>query len=71
MKLLKDLDDTVDLSNIIVKTSCGKIGYWKSQWHKGVWLKGHSDRIHPVFVESLNETLEWKVIEDEKLINLE
>lgn len=68
---IKDLEEGTPLSSVIVKSPCGKIGYWHSQWNRGVWLKGHSNRIHPVFVGILSEAAEWEVIDDEKLINLE
>lgn len=68
---IKDLPENTNLSNVIVKTNNGKIGYWRSQWSKGVWLNnGKSDQIHPVFVDKLEDTLEWEVIEDKKLINI-
>lgn len=68
---IKDLSGNTNLRGIIVKSPDGKIGKWISQWQKGVWLGGHSTRIHPVFVEDLKECLEWEIIEDELLINLE
>lgn len=68
---IKDLDKDTNLGGVIVKTPDGRIGYWHSQWFKGVWLKGKSNQIHPVFVDSLEDTLDWEVIEDEELINLQ
>ncbi len=61
---IKDLDPTTNLGGIKVKTIDGKVGYWKSQWNKGVWLaedKEKNGRIYPIFVEDLQETLEWEV----------
>lgn len=68
---VKELPKGTEMGDIIVKTQGGEIGKWKSQWVKGVWLSGRSTRIHPIFVESLEECLEWEVVEDESLINLE
>jgi len=68
---IKDLNPKVNLGEIIIKTPCGKIGYWKSQWNKGVWLQGKSSRIYPIFVEGLSETLDWEIVKDENLINLD
>jgi hypothetical protein len=68
---IKDLDKDTNLEGVIVKTPESKIGYWHSQWVKGVWLKGKSSQIHPVFVDKLEDTLEWEVIENEELINLQ
>lgn len=68
---IKDLPPKKNLGDVIVKSPNGEIGRWTSQWQKGVWLKGKSSRIHPIFVENLSEALEWDVIEDESLINLE
>ena len=68
---IKDLPDNINLGSVIVRTPEGKIGYWKSQWNKGIWLSnGKDDRIHPVFVSSIQDALEWEVIEDENLINI-
>jgi hypothetical protein len=68
---VKDLSSGTNMGSVIVKTPEGKIGTWKSQWEKGVWLSGKSTRVHPVFVEDLKEALEWEVIEDPTLINLD
>jgi len=68
---VKELPKDISLSTVIVKTPTGKIGYWKSQWDKGVWLSNGKDgRIHPIFVDSLQECLDWEVIEDNKFINV-
>ena len=68
---VKNLPKETSLREVIVKSPCGKVGYWASQWNKGVWLKGKSSRIHPVFVDSLQETLDWEIITDPSLINLD
>jgi len=46
----------------------GKIGYWVSQWPKGVWLsrnKGGNGQIFPIFVDQLPDVAEWEVTEEE------
>lgn len=59
-----------DLGGVKVKTPKGVIGYWKSQWQKGVWLSdGLSSRIYPQFVNSLQDCLEWDVAEDNEKVN--
>ena len=60
---LKEL--TISLDGVKVKTPKGVIGYWKSQWQKGVWLSdGKSTRIYPQFVDDLKDCLEWEVTEE-------
>ena len=67
---MKVKDLTKNLDGVIVKTPKGVVGYWKSQWQKGVWLSdGKSDRIYPQFVNDLKDALDWEVIEDESEIN--
>lgn len=61
---IKDLPGTTRMGGLKVKTPDGQVGYWVSQWSKGVWLsaKPNQDgRIYPVFVESLMECEEWEV----------
>ena len=43
----------------------GETYYWASQWQKGVWGKKDlkSERLFPLFVENLEEALEWEVVE--------
>jgi hypothetical protein len=63
---IKDLPSDTQLGGVKVKTSNGTVGYWRSQWDKGVWLtesKGGS-RIYPIFVNSLEECKEWEVLKD-------
>lgn len=45
----------------------GKTCIWVSQWNKGVWYKkDESDkRIYPLFVETLDDVLEFEIVEDE------
>ena len=63
---IKDLDPQTNLYNVKVKTSEGKVGYWKGQWEKGVWLGEGTEGgfIKPVLVDNLKDTLEWEVIEE-------
>lgn len=61
---IKDLPKNQSLCGVKVKTPCGKIGKWKSQWDKGVWLDcNDTNEVTPIFVDALSETLEWEVIE--------
>ena len=63
---IKDLDRGKSLENTKVKTPKGVVGYWKSQWSKGVWLSdGKSSRIYPQFVDQLADCFEWDITEDE------
>ena len=43
----------------------GQAYYWASQWQKGVWgkLSLGAERVYPLFVEDIAETLEWEVVE--------
>ena len=62
---IKDLPLNTNLRDIKVKTPNGVIGYFKSQWEKGVWLHVEGERegkVTPIFVDNLKETLEWEVI---------
>ncbi len=61
---IRDLSKNINLGNVIIKTPCGKVGKWKSQWDKGVWLKEDekSNKITPIFVENLQECLDWEVV---------
>jgi len=62
---LKDLPNTVNLGGLRVKTNTGRIGIWKSQWTKGVWLSnGETDRIYPQFVKQLEDCLEWEITDE-------
>ena len=60
---IKDLPKNTNLGGLKVKTTNGTVGYWKSQWDKGVWLMEtlSSSRVFPIFVESLEECLEWEI----------
>ncbi len=65
---IKELPPSTNLGGIKVKTPEGKIGYWASQWAKGVWLSMNKDRngqIFPILVEDLKEALEWEITDEE------
>jgi len=64
---MKVKDTTGSLGNRKVKTPKGIVGYWKSQWAKGVWLTdGKTRRIYPQFIDKLEDTLKWEIdVEDE------
>jgi len=66
---IKDLGNG-SLGGVKVKTPNGVIGYWKSQWQKGVWLSdGKTNRIYPQFVDDLKDCLEWDIAESTDKIN--
>lgn len=65
LKELKSKDSSLEGTK--VKTPKGVVGYWKSQWHKGVWLNvapGKS-QMYPQFVDDLRDCLEWEVTEED------
>lgn len=65
-KKIKDLPPNTNLGGIKVRTTSGKVGYWASQWPKGVWLAQNPERmgkVEPVFVEDIKECMEWEVLE--------
>lgn len=66
MKTIKDLPKGTNLRGIKIKTPNGVVGYWYSQWHKGVWLtKSITDsRMYPQFVNELKECSNWEITED-------
>ena len=67
---IKDLEKGKSLDGVKIKTPKGVIGYWKSQWQKGVWLSdGKSSRVYPQFVDSLKDCLEWEIASDKEKIN--
>lgn len=62
---LKDLENQT-LANKKVKTPTGVVGYWKSQWDKGVWLSdGESSQVYPQFVDTLEDCLDWELTDEE------
>ena len=64
-KTIKDLPKDINLGQVKVKTPDGTIGWWTSQWQKGVWLRPvlGEGKIIPVSVNDLKETLAWEVLE--------
>lgn len=65
---IKDLSPQTILTGIKVKTPSGRVGYWASQWQKGVWLSKTKNigkgKVEPVFVKNIKEVLEWEVLAD-------
>ena len=67
---IKDLEGNQTLGGKKVKTPDGTVGYWRSQWDKGVWLSdGETDRIYPQFVDDLVECLEWEITDEPVNVN--
>ena len=63
---MKIKDKKGQLDGLKVKTPKGVVGYWKSQWNKGVWLSdGKSTQIYPQFVDDLSDALEWEITKDD------
>ena len=54
---MKVKDHKGNLGGVKVKTPKGVIGYWKSQWQKGVWLNQSTidSRQYPQFVDDLKD----------------
>jgi hypothetical protein len=66
IKIIADLPEGFGgFNQIKVKAPDGTIGWWVSQWDKGVWLRKEKGdtQVHPIFVEDLKECLDWKIIE--------
>lgn len=64
---IKDLPDTVSLNSVRFKhPTTGEACTWVSQWAKGIWYKTDikSSQMHPLFVEKLEEALEFEVVEE-------
>lgn len=60
---LKDIEGTFE--HVKIKTPKGVVGYWKSQWNKGVWLtNGKTNQIYPQFVDNLKDCLEWEITDE-------
>lgn len=73
VKKIKDLPPNTNMGGIKVKTPDGKVGYWASQWHKGIWLSAHptgGGKIYPQFINDLQECLEWELADVDEPINL-
>lgn len=72
---ISELDPTKSLGLLKVRTPTGVVGYWRSQWgynigKAGVWLSdGETDRIYPIFVNTLKETLDWEIADKEDKVN--
>jgi hypothetical protein len=63
---MKVKDYKGNMGGVRIKTTNGVVGIWKSQWGKGVWLEdGKTTRIYPQFVNSLSDTLEWDITEED------
>jgi len=63
---IKELPENVTLNNVrFIYPGDGKPYYWASQWRKGVWGKKdlNSGQIFPLFVESIEEALEWEIFD--------
>lgn len=63
---IKDLPKDAPLENICFV--CGnddKEYFWAGCWNKGVWGREqpHSQKIIPLFVDNIDEALEWEVVE--------
>lgn len=70
---IKDLLPDTNMGGVKVKTPDGHIGYWTSQWAKGVWLSGNADgngKMHPIFVKQVVDAREWDIAEDHEETNL-
>ena len=63
---IKDLPENISLRGTrFIYPRDGKPYYWSSQWQKGVWAKKKMDskQLFPLFVNNLEEALEWEVSE--------
>lgn len=56
-----------NLYGLKVKTNHGLVGYWISQWSKGVFLSRTPEctLLTPVILDDIKEALEWEVNPDE------
>lgn len=64
---LKELKGQQSLKGQKVKTPTGVVGFWLSQWDKGVWLTmtpKSQGRVYPIFVNALTDCLEWEITVD-------
>ncbi len=72
VKRIKDLPPNINLRGVKFKDpKTGTTGYWYSQWgyedgKAGVWYKSDmsKERIFPLFLDELEEALEFEVIEE-------
>ena len=62
---IKDLPKDSSLAGVKFKAPNGIIGIWCSQWQKGIWYKKdiHDTQVFPLLVDSLEEALEFDVLE--------
>lgn len=70
---IKDLPPNKNLGGLKVRTTDGRVGYWASQWQKGVWLSENADRngrVYPIVVKDLEDSLEWDIVDEEVEVNL-
>jgi hypothetical protein len=66
VKRIIDLPEGASLEGVKVKTPCGKVGFWKSNWNAGVWLSnGKDSRRYPIFVNKISDALSWEITEEE------
>jgi len=71
---IKDLPENASLGGVkFHDPTTGTTGYWFSQWgypngKAGVWWKPdmNSGAIFPLFLDNLEQTLEWDVLEETK-----
>jgi hypothetical protein len=72
MKKLKELPRHKNLQGVKVKLPDGRVGYWVSQWgypngKAGVWLSASPNcegKVTPIFLDKLQEALEWEVVDE-------
>lgn len=75
IKRIKDLPKTITLRGVHFRDPrTGITGYWYSQWgyengKAGVWFKKDmkETRTYPLFLDKLQEALEFEVLEDKPL----
>ena len=70
---IKDLPPNKSLTGVrFYDPKTGTVGYWSSQWgypppgKAGVWYKVKltDSRVHPMFLDQLQEALEFEVVSD-------
>lgn len=66
--LIKDLPKDTNLGGIKFRyPKDNQVYIWKSQWGLGIWAKKpnnpNPDQVFPLFVDNLEEVLEWEVID--------
>ena len=66
---IKDLPGNSSLEGVrFIYPGDGGTYYWRSQWCKGVWARKEpaEQRIWPLAVDDLKETLEWDIVDETK-----